>query len=250
MFINHSMRFKTILYFILCLLLLYFYIEGKPKRGKVLKNNINFTKSRKEMVESQIKSRNVSDPKVLLAMFSVPRHIFVENQFQNIAYSDSPLPIGYSQTISQPYIVAFMTELLNLKGTEKVLEIGTGCGYQTAVLSEIAKEVYSIEILKPLCELSKDNLSKLSYKNIHLRCGDGYRGWKEEAPFDAILVAAAPEYIPEPLKEQLSSGGSMVIPVGKYYQELIVLKKDKNGSFSEEKILPVRFVPMTGEAQE
>lgn len=240
---------KKVSYFVLCLFLLNCYLESEPKRGKLQKDTANTTKARKEMVDTQIKPRGIEDPKVLLAMYTVPRHFFVEKQFLNLAYSDTPLPIGHSQTISQPYIVAYMTELLNLKGEEKVLEVGTGCGYQTAVLAEIAKEVYSIEIVKPLCKLAEQNLSQFSYKNIRLQCGDGYRGWKENAPFDRILVAAAPDHIPKALKDQLAIGGIMVIPVGNYHQELIVIKKKSDGSLSEEKVLPVRFVPMTGEAQ-
>jgi len=207
-----------------------------------------FAKLRELMVERQIIARGIKDELVLEAMRKVPRHKFVPRSQLPYAYADHPLPIGEGQTISQPYIVALMTELLELKGDEKVLEIGTGSGYQAAVLAEIVKEVYTIEIIKPLADTARERLKALGYKNITVKCGDGYRGWTEHAPFDAIIVTAAPDHIPQPLVEQLKVGGRMVIPVGKYYQELIRLTKTEHG-VKRESIIPVRFVPMTGEAQ-
>ena len=200
------------------------------------------------MVETQIHRRGVKDTLVLNAMKNVPRHKFVPASMKNQAYIDSPLPIGENQTISQPYIVGFMTESLQLKGPEKVLEIGTGSGYQAAVLSEIADSVFSIEIVATLGQRAKELLNDLGYKNIQVRIGDGYQGWPEHAPFDAIIVTAAPVKIPQPLVDQLKPGGRMIIPVGDYYQELILITKSSNGKITKKSILPVRFVPMTGEA--
>lgn len=205
-------------------------------------------KSRHEMVETQIRARGVRDPLVLAAMESVPRHVFVPESEAASAYDDRPLPIGSGQTISQPYIVAFMTEQLQLKGHEKVLEIGTGSGYQTAVLAKLAKEVYSIEILEGLASAAGKRLVGLGLGNVRLRVGDGYRGWSEAAPFDAIIVTAAPERVPPPLLAQLAPGGRMVIPVGAFYQELKVIERTGEG-FKETSVLPVRFVPLVGEAQ-
>ena len=187
--------------------------------------------------------------KVLKAIEEVPRHEFVPPNMEARAYEDNPLPIGEEQTISQPYIVALMTELLGLKGGERVLEIGTGSGYQAAVLAEIAGQVYTIEILEPLATSAKKRLAGMGYKNITVRCGDGYKGWKEHAPFDAIIVTAAPDHVPQPLVDQLKPGGKMVIPVGNFLQELKVLTKKSDGTVVEKNVLPVRFVPMTGEAQ-
>ena len=204
---------------------------------------------RNRMVDEQIVGRGVSDKLVLKAMRKVPRHEFVPPNMEARAYEDNPLPIGEEQTISQPYIVALMTELLGLKGGERVLEIGTGSGYQAAVLAEIAGQVYTIEILEPLATSAKKRLAAMGYKNITVRCGDGYKGWKEHAPFDAIIVTAAPDHVPQPLVDQLKPGGKMVIPVGNFLQELKVLTKKSDGTVVEKNVLPVRFVPMTGEAQ-
>jgi protein-L-isoaspartate(D-aspartate) O-methyltransferase len=204
---------------------------------------------RARMVETQIVARGVRDPKVLDAMRKVPRHLFVGEEDRSHAYEDHPLPIGGSQTISQPYIVALMTELLALPPRARVLEIGTGSGYQSAVLSEIASEVYSIEILPDLAKAAGDKLGELGYKNVTVRAGDGYRGWPEHAPFDGIIVTAAPQKIPEPLVDQLAPGGRMVIPVGGFFQELKVFTREKDGTISEKVIIPVRFVPMTGEVE-
>jgi protein-L-isoaspartate(D-aspartate) O-methyltransferase len=204
---------------------------------------------RRKMVSQQIIRRGVSDKKVLDAMRKVHRHEFVPEDMKPRAYEDNPLPIGEDQTISQPYIVAVMTELLGLKGGEKVLEIGTGSGYQAAVLAEIADEVYTIEIIESLAKSADERLKRLGYNNITVKYGDGYKGWKEHAPFDAVIVTAAPDHIPQPLVDQLKVGGRMVIPVGKFYQELKLLTKTEDG-IKEKNMLPVRFVPMTGEAEE
>jgi len=201
------------------------------------------------MVETQIVARGVRDQRVLAAMREVPRHLFVGPSESARAYEDHPLPIGGNQTISQPYIVALMTELAEVGPQDKVLEIGTGSGYQSAVLSKLAREVYSIEIVPELARQSAERLKKLGYVNVTVREGDGYRGWPEHAPFDAIIVTAAPDRIPQPLLDQLAPGGRMVIPVGSFFQELKVLSKDKDGKISEKDIIPVRFVPMTGEIE-
>ena len=207
---------------------------------------------RHRMVERQIAARGVKDQRVLKAMRAVPRHWFVPKAQSARAYSDRPLPIGFSQTISQPYIVALMTQQLKLKPKSKVLEIGTGSGYQAAVLSELTDHVYSIEIVEPLAKRTIEIFKKRGYENIHTRIGDGYKGWPEAAPFDAIIVTCAPENPPPPLIEQLAIGGRMCIPVGNQWagQELIVLTKQPDGTVKKEHVLPVRFVPMTGEAQE
>jgi protein-L-isoaspartate(D-aspartate) O-methyltransferase len=206
-------------------------------------------KMRQEMVKRQIIARGIKDPLVLKAMNKVERHHFVLPGDERHAYDDGPLAIGEGQTISQPYIVAIMTELGHIGADSKVLEIGTGSGYQAAILGEIAKEVYTIEIIESLGQRAKDLLEKQNYKNIHVRIGDGYKGWPEFAPFDAIIVTAAPDHIPQPLVDQLKPGGRMVIPVGEFYQELEVITKTSSG-IDREKIIPVRFVPMTGEAEE
>ena len=200
------------------------------------------------MVRTQIESRGVRDPAVLRAMRTVPRHRFVPSSRRAAAYDDRPLPIGHRQTISQPYIVALMSELARVKPGDRVLEVGTGSGYQAAVLAEMGVKVFSIEIVEPLAERAKGALSELGY-DVEVRHGDGYAGWPEHAPFDAVVVTAAPPKIPEPLKQQLAVGGRLVIPVGKYAQSLIVVTRTEKG-FTEESVLPVRFVPMTGEAQE
>jgi len=213
-------------------------------------DNNEYKELRIKMVDLQLKGRDINDEKVLNIMRYLPRHLFIPEAEQKFGYIDSPVSIGYGQTISQPYIVAFMTQALKLKGDEKVLEIGTGSGYQAAVLAELAKEVYTIEIIPELGNRAEDLLlNKMHYKNIKVKIGDGYKGWIEYAPFDAIIVTAAPDHIPEPLIEQLSlNNGKMIIPVGDFYQELILLTKTKTG-IKKENLLPVRFVPMTGEAQ-
>jgi protein-L-isoaspartate(D-aspartate) O-methyltransferase len=205
---------------------------------------------RKEMVAAQIKARDVNDPNVLKAMQIVPRHAFVQPSEKQNAYDDSPLPIGYEQTISQPYIVAFMTQALRLKADSKVLEIGTGSGYQAAVCAEIAKKVYSIEIVEPLAKIAKERLKELGYPNVIVKLGDGYFGWKENAPYDAIIGTSATENIPEPLLEQLSPDGRMILPYGSAQglQYLVLIAKDSKGGIHKSILIPVRFVPMTGQA--
>jgi len=208
-----------------------------------------YAKARERMVERQIEARDVKDKLVLKAMRKVPRHELVPERYRALAYSDQPLPIGEEQTISQPYIVAYMTEQLKLKGGEKVLEVGTGSGYQAAVLAEICKEVYTIEIVKTLAERADKDLKRLGYKNVFVKAGDGYKGWPDQAPFDAIIVTAAPDHVPQPLTKQLKVGGRLIIPVGDYFQELILVTRDKDG-VHQARLIGVRFVPMTGEAQE
>jgi len=199
------------------------------------------------MVRNQIEKRGVSDKKVLAALNSVERHLFVPKEYIINAYEDSPLPIGEGQTISQPYIVAFMTEILKLDKTKKILEIGTGSGYQAAVLAEVASKVYTIELIESLGKKAKTLLKKLNYNNVEVKIGDGYQGWEEHAPFDAIIVTCSPTHIPEKLKEQLAEGGLMIIPVGpRFSQELILLKK-KNGKIKQTDVIAVRFVPMKDE---
>jgi protein-L-isoaspartate(D-aspartate) O-methyltransferase len=200
------------------------------------------------MVERQIRARGISEPAVLEALAAVPRNRFVPAELAPRAYDDTPLPIGYDQTISQPYVVAFMTEAAALTPDAKVLDIGTGSGYQAAVLAEIVGRVYSIEIVPELAERSRRLLADLGYDNVEVRTGDGYRGWPDQAPFDAIVVAAAPDHVPPALVEQLAVGARLVIPVGRFTQEILIVTKTADGSTTEA-VLPVRFVPMTGEAQ-
>jgi len=208
-----------------------------------------FAALRGRMVTEQIQARDVADRRVLAAMRKVPRHRFVPEQFRAEAYDDHPLPIGEGQTISQPYIVGIMSELLQLTGGERVLEVGTGSGYQAAILAELAKEVYSIEILEPLARRAAATLRELGYAGVVVRAGDGYLGWPGAAPFDAIIVTAAPDHIPQPLVDQLKIGGRLVIPVGGYYQELLQCVKTPKGLLRKS-IIPVRFVPLTGEEVE
>lgn len=208
-----------------------------------------FASQRNDMVKRQLAARDIEHRGVLEVMGKVPRHRFVPNNKRKLAYQDSPLPIGNGQTISQPYIVALMTQLVDPQATDKALDIGTGSGYQAAVLAELVQSVYSIEIVKPLADSAAKRLDQLNYKNITVRHGDGYAGWKSEAPFDIIIVAAAPDHVPQALVEQLARGGKMVIPVGDRYQELILIEKDAQGTVKQSRIAPVRFVPMTGKAQ-
>jgi len=212
-------------------------------------DSVKYTHSRENMVQSQRSIRGITDKKVLAAMQEIPRHLFVPNNLAFKAYSDSPLPIGEGQTISQPYIVALMTELLELKGDEKVLEIGTGSGYQAAVLSKVAKEVISIEIKKKLCNKAGRLLNSLGYSNVEARCGDGYFGWKKKAPYDAIMLTAAVDHIPPPLLAQLKDGGRLVLPLGNpfSYQNLVLVSK-KGDDYRVWQISGVLFVPMTGHA--
>jgi len=207
-------------------------------------NTDRFAAQRAAMVADQIEARGVTDRRVLDVMRSVPRHLFVPEPLRSRAYDDRPLPIGEGQTISQPFIVAFMTEALGVSARRRVLEIGTGSGYQAAVLSRLAKEVYTIEIVPALARRAADTLKSLGHSNVHVREGDGYAGWPEHAPFDRIMVTAAPERIPPPLLEQLAPGGRMMIPVGGAEQWLTVVEKTPNGVV-ERRTIPVRFVPFT-----
>jgi len=206
-----------------------------------------FSGLREQMVRTQIQNRGITDEKVLNAFLEVERHKFVLPEYISSAYRDTPLPIEEGQTISQPYIVAFMTQALNLERGDKVLEIGTGSGYQSAILAELVDSVFTIEIFEKLGLSAKERFNELGFTNVYTKIGDGYKGWPEHAPFDAIIVTAAPSDIPEPLKNQLAEGGRMIIPVGgDAIQELILLKK-KNGKIQQESVLPVRFVPMISE---
>jgi len=207
----------------------------------------DYNSQREQMVTTQIESRGVRDIAVLEAMEKVARHKFVPKAYQREAYGDYPLSIGSGQTISQPYIVAFMTEALELKKSDRVLEIGTGSGYQAAILAEICDSVYTIEIIGSLGEKAKQVLSKLGYKNIFVRIADGYKGWPEAAPFDAIIVTCSPSAIPEPLEEQLAEGGRMIIPVGRQFSQSLVLLTKQDGRLKKSHVLPVRFVPMVDE---
>lgn len=209
----------------------------------------DFAILRERMVKDQIASRGLRDRRVLDAMLKVERHLFIPNSYREFAYRDQPVPIGYGQTISQPYIVAFMTEVLRLKGDEKVLEIGTGSGYQSAILSFLAATVYSIEIIHELAFEAAARLKRLGFLNVEVKAGDGYDGWTEHAPFNAIILTAAPERIPEPLIDQLAENGRLVAPVGRVFQDLVLMEKGKNGKISMRTITGVRFVPMTGKSE-
>ncbi len=200
------------------------------------------------MVDSQIVDGGISDPKVVAAMRHVARHQFIPDEESEDAYGDFPLPIGHKQTISQPYIVAYMTEALRLKPGEKVLEIGTGSGYQAAILAELGAQVFTIEIVIPLAQQARANLSKLGYDQVLVRVGDGYQGWPEEQPFDAIIITAAPDHVPSPLLEQLAIGGRLILPVGDSSQKLVLIRRTEEG-YQRTELLPVRFVPMTGQAE-
>jgi len=199
------------------------------------------------MVERQLRPRGIDDSRTLRAMAKVPREKFVAKELQARAYEDRPLPIGYGQTISQPFIVAFMTQELKPKPTDRVLEVGTGSGYQAAVLAELVAEVYTIEIVKPLAESAEVRLRELGYKNVHVKAGDGYKGWREHAPFDAIIVTAAPDHVPQPLVEQLREGGRMIIPVGKTFAQELYLLEKRGGVVKQTAVIPVKFVPLTRE---
>jgi protein-L-isoaspartate(D-aspartate) O-methyltransferase len=220
---------------------------GSPQKTGLSEDQ--YAAARERMVRNQLESRDIRDAKVLAAMREVPRHKFVPPEIVDSAYDDNALPLALGQTVSQPYIVAFMTQALELEGNERVLEVGTGSGYQAAILAEIVPEVYTVEILPALTERARRTLGGLGYKNIRFRTGDGYEGWPEAAPFDAIVVTAAPDHIPAPLVEQLKPGGRMIIPLGRFEQELIVIEKTRSG-ITRRSTIPVRFVPMTGRAQQ
>ncbi len=204
---------------------------------------------REKMVREQLEARDIKDPRVLASMIQVPRHEFVPVDLIKSAYDDCALPLQLGQTISQPYIVGYMTQALELQGSERVLEVGTGSGYQAAVLAEIVQEVYTIEILPELSKHAAETLARLNYKNVHFRIGDGYAGWPEHAPYDRIIVTAAPERVPQPLIDQLKTGGRIIIPIGRMDQDLVILEKNSSG-LSRRSTIPVRFVPMTGRAQD
>jgi len=209
-----------------------------------------FAAARREMVKWDLADRDISDAGVLAAMGRVARERFVPADLQSKAYEDYPLPIGHNQTISQPYIVALMTQLARPTPSCKALEIGVGSGYQAAVLAELCGEVYGIEILPELAESAAARLKTLGYRNVTVRCGDGYQGWPEHAPFDINIVSAAPDHVPQPLVEQLAVGGRLVLPVGRGLQELLLLEKQADGNVRRTAVAPVQFVPMTGRAEE
>jgi len=217
--------------------------------GQQVPTAVDLAAQRQRMVEQQLKPRGIKEERVLAAMAKVPREEFVPADARPSAYEDGPLPIGYDQTISQPYVVAFMTEQLRPKRSDRVLEIGSGSGYQAAILGELVAEVYTIEIVEPLAKSAEATLQRLGYSNVHIKVGDGYKGWPEEAPFDAIIVTCAPEKVPQPLVDQLKDGGRMVIPVGERFAQQLYLLEKKNGQLKESITLPVRFVPMLREAQ-
>jgi protein-L-isoaspartate(D-aspartate) O-methyltransferase len=208
------------------------------------------TAARETMVRTQIVARGIRDPRLLSAIRAVPRHLFVDPAHRAEAYADRPVPIGEGQTMTQPYVAALMTELLDIQPTDRILEIGTGSGYEAAVLSRLASQVYSIEILPDISRRAQERLAALHCTNVFLRIGDGYGGWPEAAPFDGIIVSAAPRRIPPALLEQLAPNGRMVIPVGDFFQELKVYAKDAKGSVTERSVIPVRFGRMSGEAQQ
>ena len=239
------MKRLTITLLAAVLLAVVFLLAG-PARAE--DESETYRKARGRMVRSQIAARGVKDSRVLAAMRSVPRHMFVPDRYQEQSYEDYPLPIGLGQTISQPYIVAFMTELLKLGPDDRVFELGTGSGYQAAVASRVAGTIYTMEIYEALADAATQRLTSLGYSNVHVRGGDGYFGWKEAAPFDAIIVTAAADHIPPPLIEQLKSGGRLIIPLGSpfSFQQLVLVTKDSNGKVSERPIIPVRFVPLLG----
>ncbi len=203
--------------------------------------------ARHEMVRRQLQQRNIVDPQVLEVMSRVPRELFVPPEWQNRAYEDRPLSIGEGQTISQPYIVALMTQLARPTPTSRALEVGLGSGYQTAILAELCGEVFGIEILESLAASARERLESLGYRNISVRCGDGYSGWPEHAPFDIVLVTAAPDHVPPNLLEQLARGGRLIIPVGHVLQQLLLIEKQPEGDLKHTYISQVQFVPMTGE---
>jgi protein-L-isoaspartate(D-aspartate) O-methyltransferase len=210
---------------------------------------VDLARQRERMVKEQLMPRGIHEERVLAAMAKVPREEFVPEYLRAASYADQPLPIGYDQTISQPFIVAFMTEQLRPRPTDRVLEIGTGSGYQAAILAELVAEIYSIEIIEPLARTAEATLQRLGYKNVYVKVGDGYKGWPEHAPFDIVIVTCAPDHVPPALADQLKEGGRMIIPVGgPGDQELYLLEKE-HGTMHRRAVSPVRFVPMTGEAQ-
>ena len=245
---NNLLSFRGLFFTILLILCGIVIIISCSSRNKELPKQQfpqeeEWQQKARRMVSSQISSRGISDQGVIRAMQNTPRDMFVPDRMKPYAYNDNPLPIGYDQTISQPYIVALMTELLDLQGDERVLEIGTGSGYQAAILSHLVDTCYSIEIVEQLAISAKQRLDMLGYSNVVVKWGDGYKGWPEKAPFDNIIITAAPVTIPENLIQQLVIGGTMVVPVGSFYQELMVITRTKQG-YQKKDIIPVRFVPM------
>jgi protein-L-isoaspartate(D-aspartate) O-methyltransferase len=208
-----------------------------------------FATARRQMVAEQLANRDIVDPRVLEVMGCVPRECFVPEGQRNRAYEDYPLPIGLDQTISQPYIVALMTQLVRPSPSDRTLDVGVGSGYQSAILAAVCRHVYGVEILDPLATAARQRLASLGYANVTVRCGDGRRGWPEQAPFDVIIVGAAPEQVPQPLIHQLAPGGRLVIPVGTYIQELLLIEKRLDGTLHRSRVAPVQFVPMTGDAR-
>jgi protein-L-isoaspartate(D-aspartate) O-methyltransferase len=232
------------------------WLTGLASRGTaapspVAAGNDAFAVARQQMVASQLlgPGRGITNARVLAVMGKVPRHEFVPERLRARAYDDYPLPIGHGQTISQPYIVAFMTEQLAPQPTDRVLEIGTGSGYQAAVLAELVAEVYTVEIVEELANRAAADLKRLGYTNVHVRAGDGYKGWPEAAPFDSVIVTCAPEHVPQPLIDQLKNGGRMIIPVGPLWSQELVLLRKEGGKLEQHAVLPVQFVPMTGRGQ-
>ena len=246
---------STLLFLILFSSFVFFTFYSNEWRGESIQYNLSLSdyhdsyyELRQKMVSEQLASRDIHDPKVLKVMSEIPRHEFIPEKMRFQAYEDHPVPIGYGQTISQPYIVALMTQSLDLRGDEKVLEIGTGSGYQAAVLSRIVKEVYTIEIIPELAERANRTLHTLNYSNVHVKIGDGYYGWKEKAPFDAIIITAACDHVPPPLLKQLKKGGRLILPLGdvRTYQTLTLIEKKSEEKFLTTYITNVRFVPLTG----
>jgi len=228
-----------------CLVVAFLATSGCQKQST---STAEFVAERQKMVEQQLRPRGIHDERVLMAMMKVPREEFVPENLRDQAYQDSALPIGHDQTISQPFIVAFMIEQLRPRPSDRVLEIGTGSGYETAVLAELVKEVYTIEIVELLAKDASARLARLDYTNAHVKIGDGFQGWPEVAPFDSIIVTCAPDKVPQPLTQQLKDGGRMIVPVGSGLDQQLYLLEKKNGQLAQTAILPVRFVPMVGEA--
>ncbi|MDZ7289768.1 MAG: protein-L-isoaspartate(D-aspartate) O-methyltransferase [candidate division KSB1 bacterium] len=220
-----------------------------PWREEDPPNEAEYTARRLHMVSTQIERRRIRDQRVIQAMREVPRHLFVPERFRAMAYEDSPIPIGFEQTISQPYIVAYMLQCLKLTGKEKVLEIGTGSGYQAVLLSHLCSQIYTIEIIQELAARAEALIHDLNIRNIKVRCGDGYLGWPEAAPFDRIIISAAPSHLPRNLVDQLQIGGRMILPLGDFDQHLLYIQKSATGKLHRRKLVPVRFVPMTGLAE-
>lgn len=230
-------------------LLLILFWSTAPSNA-VAQSRDPFAAAREHMVAEHIVAEGIENPRVIESMKTVPRHLFVRPNLRNLAYSDQALDIGFKQTISPPFIVAYMTEVLDPQPTDRVLEIGTGSGYQASVLSSLVADVYTIEIVEPLGQRTRKLLERLKYPNIHTRIGDGYQGWSEHAPFDKIIVTCSPENVPGPLIEQLKEGGRMIIPLGERYQQVFHLFEKKAGKLEQTKLLPTLFVPMTGQMEE